>query len=210
MSFDHGPDLRSRIAGHLARFPALPIADEALKKAAVAIVVGPGSDDGEACTLLTLRPRTIKRHSSQFALPGGRLDAGETSTAAALRELREELGLSLSPDSVLGSLDDYPTRSGFRITPVVAWCDTDMALTPDPAEVDTVYHIPLRELDSPDIPILSPPAEGDRPVLSMLLPALAREMFEPTAAILFQFREVALRGMNTRVAQYDQPAFAWR
>ncbi len=210
MSYSHGPDLRSRIVRHLERFPVLPIADEELKKAAVAIVVGPGTKDGEACTLLTLRPRTIKRHSSQFALPGGRLDAGETSIAAALRELEEELGLSLPASCVLGSLDDYPTRSGFRITPVVVWCETEMALTPDPAEVDTVYRIPLSELDSPDIPILSPPAEGDRPVLSMLLPALSREMFAPTAAILFQFREVALRGMTTRVAQYDQPAFAWR
>lgn len=210
MSFAHGPGLRSRIARNLDRFPVRPIADTDLREAAVAIVVGPGTSDDEACILLTLRPRAIKRHSSQFALPGGRLDAGETSVAAALRELREELGLSLPPAAVLGSLDDYPTRSGFRITPVVAWCETAMALTPDPAEVDTVYRIPLGELDSPDIPILSPPAEGDRPVLSMLLPALAREMFAPTAAILFQFREVALRGANTRVAQYDQPAFAWR
>ena len=214
MSFSFGPDLKSKLSANLERFDVRPIDDPELRQAAVAIVVGPGEDNNgpseDATILLTLRPRSIRRHSGQYALPGGRLDNGETTLTAALRELDEELGLRLQPSSVIGMLDDYPTRSGFRITPVVAWLDSVPELTPAPDEVYKVFRIPLGELNSPDIPILSNPNGGEHPVLSMILPVLGHEIFAPTAAILFQFREVALRGARTRVAHYDQPGFAWK
>ena len=71
--------------------------------------------------LLTRRAAGLRAHRGQWALPGGRCDEGETPVEAALRELHEELGLELGPDDVLGLLDDYPTRSGYLITPVVVW-----------------------------------------------------------------------------------------
>jgi len=212
-AFSFGPGLKDRLSANLQRFDARRLDKPDLRAAAVALVVCPGAPDmpdAQACILLTLRPKTIKRHSGQYALPGGRLDAGETTVEAALRELDEELGLRLAPAAVLGLLDDYPTRSGFTVTPVVVWAETDPVLTPAPDEVHKVFRIPIGQLDSPDIPILSAPKEGDQPVLSMILPALGHEMYAPTAAILFQFREVAMRGVATRVAQYDQPGFAWK
>ena len=94
----------------------------ALKRAAVAIALVEADEaDGGTALLLTRRAAGLRTHRGQWALPGGRCDEGETPVAAALRELHEELGLGLGPGDVLGLLDDYPTRSGYLITPVVVW-----------------------------------------------------------------------------------------
>ena len=168
-------------------------------------------EDERAVVLLTLRPQHINRHSGQFALPGGRVNEGETVIEAARRELKEELDIELAPEAVLGTLDDYATRSGFLITPVVFWSGGALTINPDPSEVEQVYRIPLEELDSPDIPQFSRQVDGDHPVLYFPhLPSLNDSVYAPTAAILYQFRELALRGKDTRVAHYDQPIFAWK
>jgi hypothetical protein len=127
---------------------------------------------------------------------------------AALRELAEEVGLALPPASVLGLLDDYPTRSGYAITPVVVWTDTESDLAPNPQEVAAVYRVPLAELERPDVPRLRQIPESERPVIS--IPLLGTQIHAPTAAILYQLREVAVRGRATRVAEFEQPVFAWR
>lgn len=201
--------LRDRIAARLAAFPHQRADQPGLRLAAVALVVTRLPDTDQAGVLVTLRPSGLNRHGGQYALPGGRLDPGETDDAAALRELHEELGLSLSPDAILGRLDDFPTRSGFRIAPLVMWDEAGM-LAPDPSEVAEVYRLPLRELDCPDIPRLTPARAGDQPVMSAFFPTLGHFMYAPTAAILYQFREVALRGLETRTAHFEQPKFAWR
>ncbi|MCK5275147.1 MAG: CoA pyrophosphatase [Alphaproteobacteria bacterium] len=201
-------DLRTRIEGNLSAFEPRAIADESLRHAAVAIVIVEGGEK-QAALLLTTRPAGLRRHGGQYALPGGRLEEGETVHAAALRELEEELGLALGEERIMGDLDDYPTRSGFRITPVVVWGGDAGGIQPDRQEVDQVYHIPLADLLSPDIPLLEP-GPGDHPILSAPLATLGHQVFAPTAAMLYQFREVALLGRDTRVAHYDQPAFAWK
>ncbi|HEY1595501.1 MAG TPA: CoA pyrophosphatase, partial [Thermoleophilaceae bacterium] len=95
---------------------------------------------GGAAFLLCRRASRLRAHAGQWALPGGRLDDGETPLDAALRELDEELGLRLGPDSVVGLLDDYPTRSGYVMTPVVLWGGEDPQLAPAPDEVLAVYR----------------------------------------------------------------------
>ncbi len=207
--FAFGDGLRRDIMGNLAAFERRGIDDDTLRQAAVAIVIVEGGDGGAASVLLTKRPRTLRRHGGQYALPGGRLDAGETPVQAALRELAEELGVTLVPGDILGTLDDIPTRSGFRITPIVVWGADAVDLVPDPIEVARVFQIPFAELDSPEIPHLEATPESEHPVLSAPLATLGHHLFAPTAAILYQFREVALRGEPTRVAHYDQPTFAW-
>src|SRR5204863_364975 len=84
-----------------------------------------------------------------WALPGGRLEPGESAVDGARRELAEEVGLVLDPDAALGVLDDYPTRSGFLITPVVFWGGVDPVLVPNPDEVASVHCVPLDDLDHP-------------------------------------------------------------
>jgi len=210
MPYAFGPDLRGRLSSNMGGFERRPVDDATLRQAGVAIVVVQNEDDGEAGVLLTKRPDSLRRHAGQWALPGGRLDEGETVEQAALRELHEELRLELGPDAILGLLDDYPTRSGFRITPVVVWGGIVARIDPDPVEVAFVLRVPFRQLDSHEIPRLSPTAEGKPPVLSAPLPITGGVVYAPTAAMLYQFREVAMRGLGTRVAHFDQPRFAWK
>ena len=163
---------------------------------------------GGASFLLCRRPLGMRRHPGQWALPGGRLDEDEEPLDAALRELEEELGLRLGPDSVIGWLDDYATRSGFVISPVVLWGGGDVQLAPDPAEVFAAYRVGLHALRDSE-PRSIPIAESDRPVLQM---PLGNDLIHaPTGAILLQFRQVALLGRHgERVDGYEEPEFARR
>src|ERR1700679_3783252 len=129
---------RRNIAERCAAFARLPESEPvpALKRAAVAIALVEAAEaSAGTALLLTQRAAGLRAHRGQWALPGGRCDEGETPVAAALRELQEELGLELGPDDVLGLLDDYPTRSGYLITPVVVWATAGRRLSPNPAEV---------------------------------------------------------------------------
>ena len=207
MSDDYGEALRARIAGHLADFSPREHRDDSLRHAAVALALL-ADDEGAACFVLTRRAARLRAHGGQWALPGGRLDEGETPAGAALRELHEEVGLELAASSVLGVLDDYPTRSGYRITPVVVWAGVEARLVPNPDEVAAAYRVRLSELERPDVPQLRSIPESDRPVIS--IPLLGTHIHAPTAAVLYQLREVAMRGTPTRVAHYEQPVFAWR
>jgi 8-oxo-dGTP pyrophosphatase MutT (NUDIX family) len=163
---------------------------------------------GGAAFLLCRRAAKMRRHAGQWALPGGRLDAGETPLEGGIREVREELGLSLEPDDVLGWLDDYPTRSGFVITPVVFWGPTEPAITPAPDEVLAVYRIGLQALEDSEPRFLTIP-ESDQPILQ--LPLGNDVIHAPTGAILYQLRQVALRGqLDERVHHIGEPVFAWR
>jgi 8-oxo-dGTP pyrophosphatase MutT (NUDIX family) len=195
------------MARELARFEPLPAPAQGLKRAAVCLIV---ADDGAggAAILLTRRAQHLSTHSGQFALPGGRVDADETAEAAALREAREEIGLDLAPGSVLGSLDDYPTRSGYVITPLVAWAERDAPMAANPAEVAAIYRVPLADLERTGAPEFVTIAESDRPVIRY--PLLGTTLHAPTAAVLYQFMEVCVHGRATRVAHLEQPVWAWR
>ena len=205
-----GDELRRRIKENLSGFDRQAIDDEDLRRAAVAIVIVKNLNDDDAGILLTFRPSGMRRHARQFALPGGRMDEGESTIETALRELHEELRIELGPADVLGTLDDYPTRSGFAITPVVAWGGPVPVIDPDPEEVDKVFRIPFSELDSAAIPHFHVERDDEPPVLSSKFPSLGHRMFAPTAAMIYQFREVGIRGLATRVAHHGQPEFAWK
>ncbi|MDN5748585.1 MAG: CoA pyrophosphatase [Pseudonocardia sp.] len=175
-----------------------------LKTAAVAITLV-GGPDGLAF-LLTRRAAAMRRHAGQWALPGGRADPGESAPEAARRELGEELGLHLGADAELGLLDDYATRSGYVITPVVLWAGAATDLAPNPEEVGEVHRVPLAHIDVEPRFLAIP--ESDAPVIQ--LPLFGRYLHAPTGAVLHQFREVVLHGRHTRVAHLEQPVFAWR
>ncbi len=163
---------------------------------------------GGPAVLLTRRAAALRAHRGQWALPGGRVDQDEDALAAVRREAVEELGLGLDPADLLGLLDDYRTRSGYVITPFVFWGGEDPELHPNPAEVLSVHRIAFRELCRPDSPRFVRIPESDRPVVQM---AVGGDLIHaPTGAVLLQFRRVAIEGVLERVADYEQPVFAWR
>jgi 8-oxo-dGTP pyrophosphatase MutT (NUDIX family) len=206
-AYPFAPALEQRVRDNLASHPRAALALEGRRAAAVAVTLV-GDAEGNACFLLTRRAARMRRHAGQWALPGGRVDGGETPAAAALRELAEEVGLARAPGAVLGILDDYATRSGFVITPVVVWGGPGAELVPDPNEVAAIYQVPLAVLEDPGVPRLRRIPESDRPVISIAM--LGSDVHAPTAAIVYQLREVALHGRATRVGHFEQPVFAWR
>jgi len=202
---------RRNIAARCSAFIRLADSDSTLplKRAAVAIVLTPvGAAESETALLLTMRAAGLRAHGGQWALPGGRCDDGETAVEAALRELDEELGLRLSADAVLGLLDDYPTRSGYLITPVVVWMSEQAAITPNPHEVASVHPIALDTIEHDDAFDFVPIPESARRVIRFHhYPG--GTIHAPTAALIYQFREV-LAGRDTRVNELEQPVFAWK
>jgi len=105
---------------------------------------------GEPHLLLTRRPQHMRRHAGQLSFPGGRIEGGEDSLAAALREAHEEIGLDPARADVLGRLSEtLVLQSAFRLTPWVASVPYPYAYVADPREVDQILHVPLSELLRP-------------------------------------------------------------
>lgn len=195
---------REVIAARMDGFPRRAVDRTDLKPAAVAVCLT--RHDGDLSLIITRRASSMRAHAGQWALPGGRRDPGESAEHAALRELQEETGLELEPSDALGLLDDYVTRSGYVITPVVCWGGTVADLTGNQAEVVAVHHVRLTHLDVEPRYIRIP--ESTAPVIQ--LPLFGRFIHAPTAAILHQFCQLACRQLVTRVAHLEQPVFAWR
>jgi 8-oxo-dGTP pyrophosphatase MutT (NUDIX family) len=201
-------DVRRGLAERCRAFPRLALEDSALERAAVVLAIVPAEDDpGQCALLLTLRAAGLRTHGGQWALPGGRCDPGETASAAGVRELGEELGLALGPADILGVLDDYPTRSGYAITPIVAWLDDLSALSPNAQEVASVHRLRLDLIAGDDAVAFEAIPQSTRPVIRLTFGE--HVIHAPTAAPIYQLREL-LAGRITRVAHLDQPLFAWR
>jgi len=202
--------LRARLEHGLRTFeretPVLS-QDAVLKRAAVAVTVIEADDQGGAAFVLTRRTSKLRNHAGQWALPGGRLDEGETPVQAALRELHEEVGLLLGDEAVLGVLDDYVTRSGYLMTPVVIWAGQGAELVPNPDEVAHAYRIGMEQILAPDAVDFIEIPESDRPVVRVAING--DRIHAPTAAVVYQFREL-VAGRVTRVHHLEQPVFAWR
>jgi mutator protein MutT len=214
---------RQQVQAALAGFEVMGHAEgrAALRRAAVALALveeGHGVEthglarlptwSQAPALLLTRRAAAMRQHAGQWALPGGRIDDGESPEQAALRELAEEVGLQLQVGDVLGRLDDYVSRSGYAITPVVVWAGAAPDLVANPHEVASLHRLGLHELMRADAPILNRIPQSQHPVLRM--PVGTGWIAAPTAAMLYQFREVCVAGRATRVAHFEQPVFAWK
>jgi 8-oxo-dGTP pyrophosphatase MutT (NUDIX family) len=208
MSYPFSAEFRMALGARCRAFPRIAHDGEGLVRAAVALALVEADDgSGETAFLLTRRASGMRAHAGQWALPGGRCDPGETLEAAALRELQEELGVHLPPSGILGVLDDYPTRSGYAVTPVVAWLDEAVEIAPNPREVASAHRIRLDQIAGDDAVAFETIAESPRPLIRLRLGE--HHVHAPTAALIYQLRELAA-GRVTRVADLEQPVFAWR
>lgn len=238
MTLGYDDVLRDQIARRLAQHDRRTVTDPTKRHAAVAVVlvdsvvgedrVDPAPVDdwiagrpmpedldgrmvdvsGGAAFLLCRRASRLSSHSAQWALPGGRLDPGETVVEAALRELDEEVGIRLAETAVLGLLDDYATRSGYVITPVVLWGGGRLDPRPAPDEVVAVYRVGLHQLLREDSPRFVTIPESPRPVVQV---PLGNDLIHaPTGAVLLQLRWLGLEGRDDPVNELEQPVFAWR
>jgi 8-oxo-dGTP pyrophosphatase MutT (NUDIX family) len=119
---------------------------------AAAVLVPIVWHEAGAGVLLTLRSAKLTAHAGQVAFPGGRIEPGETAEAAAVREAAEEVGLDPRLPELVATLPEHQTGTGFRVTPVVAFLDPPLDLTPDPAEVQAVFELPLATVLDPHAP----------------------------------------------------------
>ncbi|MFB4312375.1 NUDIX hydrolase [Actinomadura sp. GTD37] len=192
---------RTLAAGRLGAFAHTTVPDApGLRRAGVVLCA---VEHGGVPSVIVIRRAYRGRNAGQWGLPGGRVEDGETPQEAALRELREEIGLAAGPADVLGRLDDFPASSGFAITPVVVALDDPGPLAPSPDEVHSVHHATLRRLADDDTPRWVPQPDGGS-LLQMWLGPDWR-VHAPTGAMLWQFREVVLLGRRARVAGFAQP-----
>ena len=238
MTITYDDSLRERFRANLSRHERRAVTDPTKRHAAVAVVIvdsdlgedrvdpAPVDDwidgrpmeagldgrmvdvSGGAAFLLCRRAARLSSHSAQWALPGGRVDPGETVIDAALRELDEEVDVRLPDSTVLGLLDDYPTRSGYVITPVVIWGGGRLDPRPAPDEVVAVYRVGLHQLKRDDSPRFIAIPESRRPVVQI---PLGNDLIHaPTGAVLLQLRWLCMEGRHDPVDELEQPVFAWK
>lgn len=124
--------------------------DRPPRPAAVLVPIVLGEPPG---ILLTKRNEHLKAHAGQVSFPGGRMDPGEAPEDTALREAEEEVGLDPRNVQVLGRMANYLTRTGFRVTPVLALLPPGLEFRLSADEVDAVFELPIAVLLDPEAPV---------------------------------------------------------
>lgn len=207
MTFTFTSGLRNRISTNLNEFERYILAGEEYRHAAVALIITPPKKAGDdACMLLTRRTSILNKHAGQWALPGGRVDDGETAYEAAIRETDEEVGLKLRDEHFLGQLDDLATKSNFIMQPFVFWLEDLSELSPNPDEVASIHYWPISFFQDENAIQLIDQEEGHAPLLRLNWGST--RIHAPTGAVLLQLWEAGILGQESRVNHYAHPNWA--
>ncbi len=182
-------DMRNHLANYRPAPPAGPDLDR--DRAAVLIAV---SDAAVPQVLLIEKADHLRRHAGEVALPGGRVEAGDASVAAAaLREAAEEVALPVERVELLGELDSAVSRHGLLVTPVVGLVSGQIDLRADPREVAGIFHWPLTELVADRRVRTDRISRSGRTMLVPRYEWQGRTIWGLTALLLARFANVALR-----------------
>lgn len=145
-------DLRCRLRGVDAR----PSSDDfeglhdRKSHVSAAVLIPLVSRPAQPSVLLTKRTEHLHHHPGQISFPGGRVEEGDASAIdTALRETEEEIGLHRRHVELIGTLPDYLTGTGFRVTPVVGLVTPPFELTLDAFEVAEAFEVPLSHFLDP-------------------------------------------------------------
>lgn len=145
--------IRSRFSKTLAWTPEFsgdPFQNRAGELRVASVLIAMVRRPDELHVLLTQRTAHLRSHAGQIAFPGGRRDVSdESAVATALREAAEEVGLLADRIEVLGTLPDYLTGTGFKVTPVVALVSPPFELALQVDEVEEAFEVPLSFLMNP-------------------------------------------------------------
>lgn len=199
-TLDHVKDV---VSSHLASRPETPA--PVGRGAAVSVVVFDVAGDAHYC----LMKRASKgRNAGQWALPGGKIETGESDVEAALREAQEEVSLPSARAEVLGRLDHHVTMSGFVMSPFVVAAPRGWRPVAAAAEVRRTFEFPVAGLLGEQVVRWAQVDEGER-LLQMHLAEGVR-IHAPTGGVLWQFRETALRGREVDVSTLRHPEFTRR
>ena len=182
--------LARQLAGHpLQEWPALPGRTNHRRAGVLVALTWPAPL--EPVALLTLRPDRMRRHAGEISFPGGGPEPEDLDlTATALRESREELGITEA--RILGRLSSTPLfTSDFRLEPFVGEVPADHPLVPDPVEVAQVLHLPLAPLLAGRSIDAIPWESGDQRGLSPIFELGGHVMYGATAHVFHELLAVA-------------------
>ena len=146
---------------------------------------------GGLTVLLTQRTAHLNDHAGQISFPGGRVEPEDPShLAAALREAEEEVGLPPDRVEVIGTLDYYIVRSGYRVTPVVGFVNPPFDVRPDPFEVAEVFEVPLSFVLDTDNHVMESRTDQGVERTFYVLPYENRYIWGATAGMLVNLTDV--------------------
>jgi 8-oxo-dGTP pyrophosphatase MutT (NUDIX family) len=193
---DHRPE-HCRFGPFRAAPPAAVIdalrASQSEAPRAASVLVPMFERGGTPCLLLTVRASHMRTHAGQISFPGGRLEAQDCdAAAAALRETQEEIGVAAAHIEALGFLSDHIVRTGYRISPLVAWLLPGFTLRPERTEVAEILELPLSyALDAGRYEVQRRTLAGIECEL-LDLPFGRHRIWGATAGILLNLRELML------------------
>lgn len=115
--------------------------------------------EGKPAVLFTVRSQLVSTHKGQVSFPGGHCDEGEAAPCTAMRETKEELGVSVGPIKLIARCTAIPAVTGTAVQPIIGFLENDIGSEPHDhfqlsEEVERCFALTIDELYDPDLRII--------------------------------------------------------